>query len=140
MNYRLVTGIKECIKENYMDVNFCVKVLAQNLGISGSYLSDVVHNYWGMGPRKLIESVRLEEAVKLIDHERTLYELSRKVGYADVRIFRRAFTKRLGMTPSECRDMISTLKGDYHGRNPCNQVQGLLNILWLNRLSNQFVK
>lgn len=59
-------------------------------------------------PQWLIETVRIGEALKeLSKQDGRLYEVCKRVGYMNHKTFRRAFKKRLGITPSEFREMVS---------------------------------
>lgn len=100
-----------------------MKTLANRLGVSNSYLREVVRMNCGTSLGALIETVRLVHALDLIVDGRgqALYDISRAVGYLSARTFREAFKRRLGMSPSEfirlldekddrCRKAIAELR------------------------------
>ncbi|MGB9774350.1 MAG: helix-turn-helix domain-containing protein [Bacteroidota bacterium] len=96
------------IEQRIADAQLCVKTLTRRLGISNSYLREVVRMNCGISLGMLIETVRLAHAVDLMMDAKgqTLYEISKTVGYLSARTFREAFKRRLGMSPSECMRLL----------------------------------
>lgn len=91
--------IEEEIKKCYTNTNFTVLTLANNLNLSQSYLRDVVHQLFMMSPKKLIETIRLNESVSLLRSNMSIYSISQKVGYSNSRSYRFAFKNRFGISP-----------------------------------------
>jgi len=58
----------------------------------------------GYRPTEYVQAIRVEEAKQLLEASAdSLESIAASVGYRDVRAFRRLFSKRTGMTPSEYR-------------------------------------
>ena len=99
---RLIRKIRNIILENYTDPNFHVQKLADMVNISTSYLRDIFYAEFKTCPQKVIESLRLKEALKLITTNNThLYKVSELCGYSNARSFRKAFVNLFSITPSE---------------------------------------
>ena len=100
-------AVENHIRKRYVDRLFDVACLARELKISESYLREVVNGFYKCSPHCLIETIRLEDAVQLLCDERMrIYSVCPKVGYANVKTFRTAFKKRIGMTPEKWRVML----------------------------------
>jgi AraC-like DNA-binding protein len=102
-NVGALTSIKKIIEENAANYHFTVLHLAREMGISYSYLYEIVYGLFGMSPHRLIETIRLERAIHLIAEGKMLIKIYRKLGYGNIRTFREAFYKRLNMNYSRCR-------------------------------------
>lgn len=61
----------------------------------------------GHSPKTLLENIRLEKALELLAKE-SCSAAARKAGYACCKTFRGAFKRRLGMTPTEYKRMLSS--------------------------------
>lgn len=126
MQTRLNEKILEKVQNGFTDYQFTVEVLAREVGLSVSALRERSHFHYKMSPRKLIETVRLEEALKLIskNHTQCLYEVCCNVGYLSLRTFLDAFKKRLNITPTEWKDTM----GDW--KNDCKELEKWIKLLW----------
>jgi len=118
--------IYHIIKKNRNNSEFNVKWLAKDMDISYSYLYEIVYKFFDMSPQRLIETIRLEQSIYLISEGMKLIKLYRKLGYDNVRTFRQAFQKRLGMNYSNCRALFE------NGNKMNNQkiIQELIACLW----------
>lgn len=101
------TRIKQVVETNKNDFQFNVNRLAHEIGISYSYLYDVVNECFDMSPQQLIETVRMEEALRLIACGKKQVKIYKQLGYENIRTFREAFTKRIRMNFSTCRSRLS---------------------------------
>jgi AraC-like DNA-binding protein len=101
-----IDQIANAISNRYMDSLFGVTELAYELNMSESNLREIVCMNFGMSPQKLIETVRLEKTIKLISIDSKQYSIAKIVGYASTRSFRRAFQKRIGMSPSKYKNIL----------------------------------
>ena len=105
--------IEKAVRASISDPRFSVERLAEAVGLSVSYLREIAESEYGTGPRWLIETIRIEEALKMLaDGGGSVFSISRKVGYSNVRSFRKAFEKRVNMSPSECRDYLHKEKDE----------------------------
>lgn len=110
---RFLTSLVDLIKTGYCDYQFTVRKLAEAAGICVSYLEEKLHAKYGTFPQKLIETVRISEALKIIaaNNEKNFYEISKAVGYKNPKATRLAFKRRLGVTPDFCRSLINSEQG-----------------------------
>jgi xylan 1,4-beta-xylosidase len=111
--------------DNYANPQFNANNLAEKMGNSTSFLRELVHANYGMGVHMLIETIRLEHAIKLLAADDDIIDLiCHKAGYAYSKTFRTAFKNRLHLTPQECRDMIAGAE------NKQTEIERLLKVLW----------
>jgi len=115
------------ILNNYSNPQFNVNNLAEKMGKSTSFLREVVYAAYGMGLHELIETIRLEQAIKLLGANGEIIDLTRiKTGYAYSKTFRAAFKKRLNLTPQECKHKLA------QAENKRSQMERLVKALWEN--------
>jgi AraC-like DNA-binding protein len=93
-------AIIELVAQHRQDWRFGVEQLAMELQVSPSYLREMVIIHFHTTPRRLIESARMELALKVLRIESCVYKVSQLSGYNCVRSFRRTFRIHIGMTPS----------------------------------------
>lgn len=81
--------------------------LAKMLGTNRTYLSKIIFAYTGMGYTQLINTYRINEAIRILsDKSRAEYPLkalSQDIGFSSITTFYRLFKQRTGMTPSTFR-------------------------------------
>lgn len=98
--------------------------VADQIGISPSYLRETVRHRYGTTPSRMIEKKKIERAIRLMaDPELTLCRVAVMSGYVLERSFRKAFRKRLNATPSDVRRAILT------SQDPLEEVRR-----WLDKL------
>ncbi len=100
----LIEKAKEYIGENYSDCDISVEKLCSELHVSPTYFSTIFKRETGMNFVNYLTSVRLEEAVKLLnttDHK--TYIIADKVGYPEANYFSYVFKKEFGVSPSKYR-------------------------------------
>lgn len=89
---RLIPDGKSRIESAAMSVGMSVRTLQRRLAETGVSYSD------------LVDEVRLARALALIDDPSIkLWEISRRLGYADAANFDRAFRRWTGFSPSQVR-------------------------------------
>jgi AraC-like DNA-binding protein len=98
--------IEKIIKKNISNCHFSVERLAEELGISESYLRDKIFQIYCICPKNLIESIKLKQAIFLLNEGFNIQITAIKLGYTNTRTFRRVFKKWLDITPSECRELL----------------------------------
>ena len=97
----LVQMIREYVEANYADCNLNISAIAEGLNRNPRYISTVFKKESGEGILDYVNTLRIRKAQEILLNERvSLEEVSAMVGYANVRTFRRAFTKVVGMVPS----------------------------------------
>ena len=127
----LAEVILQTIVDNYSNLQFNVNCLADKVGKSPSFLREVVYTAYGMGVHELIETIRLEQAIKLLGANGEIIDFTRiKAGYAYAKTFRAAFKKRLNLTPQECKNLLACAE------NKGCQLERLLKTLWGNSTIN----
>ncbi len=99
----LFKSAKEYIEEHYSNVNLSVTMVADAIGISASYLTQLFKKFEGHSTADNIHLTRLAHAKTLLaDH--LIRDVAEQVGYQDVRSLIRVFKKYEGKTPSRFRD------------------------------------
>jgi transcriptional regulator GlxA family with amidase domain len=99
-----------------MSSDFTVDVLSQLLDVRSTQLREIIHFEFHMSPHRLIETIRLAQAINLIRQSlksntpKDFYEISEKIGYRGTKTFRAAFERRIGLTPSGLRELMATSK------------------------------
>ena len=117
--------IKRHLTKRFSDSSFDVHHLANELGLSESYLREVIGMHYGFCPRHLIETIRMEEAIRLLAGENTsLFQICAKVGFASAKSFSRAFKKRTGMQPGEFKKAIR------ESNNASTELAKMTALLW----------
>ncbi len=81
-----------------------VPALARRAGMSERNFARVFRAEAGMTPAEFVEHARIEQARRLVqESDMPLKRLADAVGYANVDGFRRAFSRRVGVSPSDYR-------------------------------------
>lgn len=120
LDYFVKEGKKELVPENEQDIVSRVKsyiynhyseplslaLLAEKLGISPSYLSNVFHKTVQEPYIKFLTRVRMEQAAKLLKATppEKVYDVSEKVGYVSVKHFSHVFKQHYHMPPGEFQE------------------------------------
>ena len=101
---RLVNKAIEYIKENFLETP-SLSLVAEELGVSYSYLSRIFKGYTGQNFRDYLMTLRMEYAAnELQEHpDKKIYELANELGYISVRDFSSAFRKQFGILPVNYR-------------------------------------
>lgn len=100
----LVEKAKQYIKENYSDCDISVETLCSELHVSPTYFSTIFKRETEMNFVNYLTSVRLEEAVKLLNTtDDKTYVIAEKVGYPEANYFSYVFKKQYGVSPSKYR-------------------------------------
>lgn len=103
-----VDGAIKYVNAN-IDKEIKVEELAAALGTERMYLRNLFVNHVGMSTMDYIMSVRIDRAKELLKNRRfTVKDVAASVGYSDVLCFSKAFKKRVGTSPSEYRESLSS--------------------------------
>lgn len=96
-------------RKGYRDPAITRDVLSKRVGCNHTYLSETIKRKTGMSYSKYMNSVRVNEAVRILTKgtKMTLEELSRYVGFLSTKTFYVAFKEFVGMPPGNFRDMVS---------------------------------
>lgn len=98
----IVNKSKEYIYAHYSEP-ISLGLIAENVGISSSYLSQLFHKAVGESYIQFLTKVRMEQAAKLLrayPNER-ITQICEKVGYLGVKHFSYVFKQYFNMTPGE---------------------------------------
>ncbi|WP_160687436.1 response regulator [Clostridium sp. C2-6-12] len=100
----LVEKAKQYIKENYSNPDISVETLCSEIHVSPTYFSTIFKRETEMNFVNFLTSVRLEEAVKLLNTtDDKTYVIAEKVGYPEANYFSYVFKKQYGVSPSKYR-------------------------------------
>lgn len=80
-----------------------VAMLAQRAGISPRHFARLFHDEVGVTPSTWVEGVRIDAARRLLEDGQPPKLAGTRCGFSDVETFRRAFKRRLGVTPAAYR-------------------------------------
>lgn len=99
----LIEQTKQFIYKHYMEP-ISLSLIADELCISYSYLSNLFHELEGQSYIKFLTEVRLKHAANLLkNNELKLDYITKKVGYISVKHFSYVFKKYYGISPGEYR-------------------------------------
>lgn len=97
--------LASCIKvveDNLSDGDFCIKTLADQVGMSHSNLYKKIRAISGQSANGFIRFIRLRKAAEMfLNTDCTVSEAAYKVGINDPKYFREQFSKLFGLNPSE---------------------------------------
>jgi len=94
-----VTRARRCLEE-YPAKTFRPAELAGQLGVSETHLRRLFRAAQGQTPRQYLAEVRVRRAAELLGRDgRSVKEVASAVGFTNVRLFRRTFTRVFGMPP-----------------------------------------
>lgn len=100
-SHAMISKSKNYISENKYR-NISLTEVADNLGISSSYLSSLFSKYTGMSFTEYVNKVKIIEAQKMIRKGNfKIYEISYQLGYDNACYFSKIFKKITGMTPTD---------------------------------------
>ncbi len=80
-------NLENFIRGNLSKQNFCVSEVANYFDVSVSYLYDFIAENYGTTLHKLIETYRLEKAIRLISEGINFKSVCKECGYYRIRTF-----------------------------------------------------
>lgn len=92
--------------EIYKDVakEWSIEKIADDLGISTTWLNVLYRNRYGTSPKQDIQNARIEHAKQMLLYEKLpLHDIALLSGFQNEYYFSRVFSKRMGVSPSEYR-------------------------------------
>ncbi|MFB9280178.1 response regulator [Cohnella cellulosilytica] len=107
----LMLSAKDYIERN-LSAELSIDILAEYLGISGSYFSLLFKQHFGETFVEYVTKQRMEMARSLLAlSDKSVTQVGQMVGYAERRYFTRVFSKYTGMLPSEYRERQQSKSG-----------------------------
>lgn len=100
-NLAMIESIKEYINENYNNTQLSLTSIGEEFFITEVYLSKLFKKATGENFSKYIEGIRMNKAKELLDQGKRVREAAELVGYNSPQVFRRAWKRYFGGTPSE---------------------------------------
>lgn len=98
-----IRGILRYMQE-HMAEEISLQVLADEFHLSAQYISQMFKSVIGVNYLTYLTNIRVENAKKLlISTPLSIAEIAERSGYADYRVFTKAFKKAEGVTPSQYR-------------------------------------
>ena len=97
----LAQKARNMVDEQYADKDLNVNSIADELKVNNSYLSRTFKQIYGTGMLEYINSVRLENAEKLMEGGCTVKDAADQVGFSTPRPLIRCFRDKYGTTPGE---------------------------------------
>ena len=95
-------NIIKYVNENYSDSNLSLNILADVFELSDiTYISKQFKKITNENFLSYLERIRIEKACELLDGKLQVKEIAEAVGYLSDVSFRRAFKKRIGLSPSD---------------------------------------
>ncbi|WP_019120924.1 response regulator [Brevibacillus massiliensis] len=97
---------KAFLEEHYRDSSLSLDQVADHLGISPAYLSLSFKKSVGINFTNYVTKIRIEAAKQmLLQTQSNLQEISREVGFNDVKYFMKVFKKETLLTPNRFREL-----------------------------------
>lgn len=100
-NLVLVEKIKEHIIKNYKDPQLSLTSVGEEFYVTEVYLSKLFKKATGENFSKYVEGLRMKYARELIDQNKKITEVADLAGYNSPQVFRRAWKRYYGGTPSD---------------------------------------
>ncbi len=102
---------------DFISKNFSRKIsvsdISDFLGLHRSYLYTIFKNKLDMSPQDYLIKYRINRACRLMEnHQLTIGDIARSVGYRDPFVFSRIFKKKMGISPSKYRNSRRLFKED----------------------------
>lgn len=100
--YKAIKPAINYISENFLKSKIAITKVAEECGISESYLKKLFIKKFGVSPLKYIIQLRINYACDLLKSEQfTVSEVAENCGYDNVYFFSRQFKNYTGITPSQ---------------------------------------
>ena len=98
---RLVMRAKEFIKQNFTDNSISLKMVAEHVGLSESYLSSIFSKHTSKNFTEYVTELRIKQAEKLLKETNLkVYQISEKIGFSNAEYFSKTFKKITGKSPN----------------------------------------
>ncbi len=102
----LIRSIVDCLENQkmFLDQDFTINKLANHIGVSRTYISQVINENFGKNFNHLVNEFRIKEARRIlsdpINQKYTIETIANMTGFNSKSTFNSAFKKHTGITPS----------------------------------------
>ncbi len=96
--------IIQIVRENYSEPDFNVNKLSEILTVCRTYLYRCTIKHFDCSPHELIDNFRIKKALELLSNGEKIIYTAIKTGFVNGYNLRRAFKKRMGITPSDFKE------------------------------------
>lgn len=98
---KFLQKIYDLVRRNLENTELSLEDVCEELNISKSLLYKKIKSLTGLSPVEYVRSLRLAEAANLLKSGKyKVYEVVYKVGFTDIKYFRKCFQKEFGFSPS----------------------------------------
>jgi len=99
--HNVIEDIVKYINANYLDSQLDLVKVADRFGFAPAYLSQLFKESTGENFSTYLERVRIKKASELLSMGKSVSDVAQEVGYNSVHVFRKAFKRVQGVTPSD---------------------------------------
>ena len=102
--------VKKCIEKNFSDVNFCLSVITEELGLSAHYFGRKFKNNFGISFNQYLTNYRLNHSVELlINTNYSNKQITELCGFSSDIYFISVFKKKYGKSPKQYKSSSHTV-------------------------------
>lgn len=107
-NFELRDRILNIINKSYKENTISLEIIADECGMSPSYISRFFKDHMGYPPMQYVDMLRMNAAKELLKNTTLpLKDILSQVGYIDESNFSRKFKKKEGITPMQYRSITN---------------------------------
>ncbi|WP_069760115.1 GlxA family transcriptional regulator [Streptomyces sp. LUP47B] len=104
----MLRGVLDAVAEN-PGANHTLSAMARRAGVSVRHMTRLFHEEVGTTPARYVEDIRLEAAQAMLETgDDPMSVVARRTGFGSSESLRRAFVRRLGVTPGAYRTSFRT--------------------------------
>lgn len=97
----LIDNVKTYVLEHYTDQQLSLTMVGEAFDVTDFYLSKLFKRATGVNFSKYLEQIRIEKARELLKAGVRVTDAGSRVGYNSSQVFRRAYKRYYGISPSE---------------------------------------
>jgi AraC-like DNA-binding protein len=106
--YKEIVEKAKCLMEANAYGTVDVPNIAEQIGVSTSYLNEIFKTYTAMTPYQYFIHIKIHKAENILEQENiSIKEAAFKLGFEDQYYFSRLFRSKTGMSPTEWKKIIS---------------------------------